>query len=147
MDSRLHHIFTFVLGSMSGIAGFFMPLKSAFVALLCVVVVDFITGIWASRIKKISISSRRMRLSVRKMIGYFGLISLLFIIEKEFDFDFGSYRFIGGFICFVELISILENTAVISGNKIFLSIIKLIRGKAQGTYGEIIDEILKEKNE
>lgn len=81
------------------------------------------------------------------MIGYFEVIFILFIVEKGFDFHFGTYRFVGGFICFIEIISILENTAVITENKVFLSLIKLLRGKAKNTYGEITDEILKEKNE
>lgn len=146
MDLRLHHFYTLFYGSITGTVCFFMPLKFAFIALLSVVIMDLLTGLWASRIRKVSISSRRLRMSIRKMLGYFEIILLLFIIEKGFDFDFGSYRFVGGFICFVEFISIMENTAIISGNNIFLSIIKLIRGKAEANYGEVIDEIIKEKN-
>lgn len=147
MDLKLHHFYTLICGWITGTVYFFVPLKFAFAALICVVIVDLLTGIWASRIRKISISSRRLRMSIRKMLGYFEIILLLFIIEKGFDFEVGSYRFVGGFICFVEFISIMENTAIISGNNIFLSIIKLIRGKAESTYGEVIDEIIKEKNE
>lgn len=55
----------------------------------------------------------------------------------------GSYKWVVGFICLVEFISILENMATITGSPIFLKIIRLIRG----TKGNLIKEILEEKND
>lgn len=144
--NKIDNILSFAGGSLFGLLSFVAPLKISFIVIFVVIAADFITGIWASRIRKISVSSRRLRKSIRKMIGYFEVIFLLYIIEKGFDFEIGTYRFTGGFICFIELISILENSAVITENKVFLSLIRLLRGKAKSAYGDMIDEILNEKN-
>lgn len=143
---KVNNIQGFICGAISGLLAFAAPMKASFMTLFAVILFDLITGVWASRISNKAISSRRMRESVRKTVGYFEVIFILFIVERGFEFDFGTYRFVGGFICFIEIISILENTSIITGNKVFMSIIKLLRGKAQATYGEIVDEILKEKN-
>ena len=57
-----------------------------------------------------------------------------------------TYKFIAGFIAIVEIISILENMAVITGNPIFLKIVRLIRGQAREKHGDLIGDILEEKN-
>lgn len=145
--TKLNTVYQWAGASLTGLLAMLAPVKVAFVIIFLVIVADFMTGVWASRIKKISISSRRFRQSIKKMVGYFEVIFILFIIEFGFEFSFGSWRFVGGFICFIEFISILENTAVITENKVFLNIIQLIRGKAEDTFGDVVDNIIKEKND
>ena len=56
----------------------------------------------------------------------------------------GTYKIVAGFIAIVEIISILENMAVITGNPIFLKIVRLIRGKAREKHGDLFGDILEE---
>lgn len=120
------------------------PMREVFYCMLFFVIIDLIVGIVASSKNGIGRSSRRGRKSVGKLFCYMGAILLAYVAEKTFTGDgIGSYKWIGGFICLVEFISILENMATITGNPIFLKIIRLIRGSK----GDIIKEILDEKNE
>lgn len=138
------------LGWLSAIGAYFLPLKGVYELIIAIVVADLITGIVASRIKKVPCSSRRLRQSVYKFLGYVGVIFLFYKFEKEIGIQdwICTYKLIAGFIFITEVISILENLAVITNNKIFLKIIKLIRGKASkdAKNGNIIDDILDEKN-
>ena len=133
-------------GWLFAILGHFNPLRNVFLLLLLIVTADFITGLRASKKRGIPCSSRRLRKSISKMLCYFGVVYLLFEFHNILKIEWiASYNFVAGFIYLVELISILENMAVITENKIFLKIVKLIRGK---TYSEnIINDILNEKNE
>ncbi|MBE9488448.1 MAG: phage holin family protein [Bacteroidetes bacterium] len=134
------------IGWLLALMGHLTPLKDVFFLLLLIVVADFLTGLRASKKKDIPWSSRRLRKSISKMLCYFGIVYLLFEFQNILNIDFiASYKLVAGFIYLVELISILENMAVITENKVFLKIVKLIRGKVKDD--DIINEILNEKNE
>lgn len=143
------NLWQYIGGSITGILAFLAPMKVTFIVMFIVILCDLITGIWASKVKNIHISSRRLRKSVAKVLMYFQVIFLLFIIEYGIFNDLGIniWRFIAGFICFVELFSIAENATIITGNKIFIKIVTLLSKKTSEQYGEVIDEIIKEKNE
>ncbi|MBE9487981.1 MAG: phage holin family protein [Bacteroidetes bacterium] len=133
-------------GWLFAILGRFTSLKDVFFLLLLIVIADFITGLVASRKKGVPCSSRRLRQSISKMLCYFGVVYLLFEFQNILNIDWiASYKIVAGFIYLVELISILENMAVITENKIFMKIVKLIRGKAQKD--DIVNDIINEKNE
>lgn len=138
---KLYHILT---GAAVSLWAYLMPMKEVFYCMLFFVFIDLIAGIAASTKNGIGRSSRRARQSVIKFLCYMGAVLMAYVAEKTFAGEgVGSYKFVGGFICLVEFISILENMATITGNPIFLKIIKLIRG----TKGDTINEILNEKNE
>lgn len=138
---RLYSIFT---GTCVSLWAYLTPMREVFYCMLFFVIVDLIVGIVASSRNGIARSSRRSRKSIGKLLCYMGAILLAYVAEHTFAGDgIGSYKYVGGFICLVEFISILENMATITGNPIFLKIIMLIRG----TKGDIINDILNEKNE
>lgn len=141
----IHNKFS-ILGIGTGLAAFFAPMKFVFLVILVIIFADLISGIWSSRIRNVPCSSRKLRKSIKKMLGYATVIMLFFMIEEAFDFEIGSYRFVGGFICAIEMISILENIAVISENPIFIKIITLFRGRAKDFYGDVAEDIFNEKN-
>ena len=119
------------------------PMREVFYCMLLFVIIDLVVGIVASGKNGIGRSSRRGRKSVGKLLCYMGAIMMAYVAEKTFAGDgIGSYKLVGGFICLIEFISILENMATITGNPIFLKIIRLIRGSK----GDVIKEILDEKN-
>lgn len=110
------------IGWVVGIFYYFLPIGGIFEVLLIVCGLDLVTGLYASYLNKEPISSRRLRQSVVKLLCYMGAIVTLFKAENEFlgGVEIASYKFIAGFIFLVEFISVLENMAVITGNKIFL---------------------------
>lgn len=136
------------MGWLAAVLTFFAPLKDVYVLLLIIVGFDFITGVMASVKNKIPRSSSRFKNSVIKMFCYFGAVFIFWQFEERLDLEYihGSYKLLAGFIALVETISILENMAVITGNRIFLKIVRLIRGKAAEKGGSLIEDILNEKN-
>lgn len=130
--------------ALVAILAYMSPIAEIFVVMLLFCLSDLITGIWASRINGIATSSRRARKSVAKLLCYMCAIMLSFSAERAFGVNFASYKMIGGFICLVEFLSILENLTTISGNPVFMKIIDVIRG---GSKSSVIVDILNEKNE
>lgn len=128
--------------TLVGVLAYLSPMGEVFWCMFLFVFADLLTGIYASRKNHIATSSRRMRKSIAKLLCYLLAILLSFVAERSFGAEFGSYKLIGGFVCLVEFLSILENLTTITGNPIFLKIIELIRG----TKGNVIKEILSEKN-
>ena len=132
-----------------GIFAYFTPISGVFYLILLVISFDFATGLRASFVKKVPRNSKRLRKSVEKMMCYLGVIWLFWEFEIRLNIEehVKAHNFIAGFIFLVEVISILENMAVITENPIFIKIVKLIRGKSAEKHGSIIEDILSEKNE
>lgn len=127
-------------------ATYFAPVKEVFFIMLIFVGVDLVTGVIASRNKHIPRSSRRMRKSVKKLIGYLTVVLLAFLIEKLLTADWLiAHRFVAAYICTVELLSILENLTVITGHPAFVKLMRLVRGKAAND--NLIKDIIDEKND
>lgn len=140
----MEKLYSIVTGTCVSLLAYLSPMEEVFYCMLFFVVVDLVVGVMASSKNGIGRSSRRARRSLIKLLCYMGAILMAYVAEQTFAGEgIGSYKWIGGFICLVEFVSILENMATITGNPIFLKIIKLIRG----TKGDVIKEILDEKNE
>ena len=146
--SKIWEIVKTPAGWLSALLLYFEPIKDVYILMVIVVVMDFITGIGASVKCKIPRSSSRLKNSIIKCFCYFGAVFIFwqFEIRLGLEYVIGSYKVIAGFIAIVEIISILENMAVITGNPIFLKIVRLIRGKAKDKHGNLIGDILEEKN-
>lgn len=136
------------IGWLSALLLYFEPIRDVYILMIIIVVMDFITGIGASAKRKIPRSSSRFKNSIIKCFCYFGVVFVFWQFEIRLGLEhvIGSYKVIAGFIAIVEIISILENMAVITGNPIFLKIVRLIRGKAREKHGDLIGDILEEKN-
>lgn len=136
-------------GWTSAILAYFAPLKGVYWLILLIVAADFLTGIWASARKRVPRSSKRLRKSLEKLLCYLGVIYLFFEFENQIGIQewVCTYKMITGFIFVAEIISILENMAIITEHPVFLKIIKLIRGKAAEKGESLVSDILKEKNE
>lgn len=137
----------FIIKAILALGVYLTPMYELFIVMFIFVTVDFVTGIIASNKKQVPRSSRRLRKSANKLVAYISAIMLAFMAEQAFQVEwFASHRYIGAFICIVELISILENFAVITEHPFFTKLIKLIRGKASNA-DKLIKEILDEKND
>ena len=85
-----------------------------------------------------------MRKSVGKLFGYMAAILLAFLIDKLVpNLWIIPHRLMAAYLCVCELISILENLAIITQAKAFVSLIKLIRGKNDEN---VIYDLINEKN-
>lgn len=128
------------------LAAYLAPIREVFVIVMAFWAVDLMLGILASKNRHVPRSSRRARKSVKKLGGYFMVILLAFLIEKLLVTDWlVPHRFVAAYLCTVELVSILENLAIITEHPTFVSLIKLIRGKA--STDNVINEIIHEKND
>lgn len=125
---------------------YFSPLYEMFIVLMFFVVADLVTGIVASRKRGIPRSSRRLRKSAAKLVNYIMAMMLAFAAEQAFGVEwFVAHRAIGAFICAVEMLSILENMAVITEHPVFMAIVRWFRGKASAK-DAMLKEIVDEKN-
>lgn len=146
--SNIIYAMTRVYGWLLAALAYFAPIHGVLLLTLMIVTADFVFGLWASNEQHVPRTSRRLRKSVEKTLCYFGVIWLFWEIEKAVGIDewVCTYKMIAGFIALVEVISILENMAVITGQPVFLRIIKFIRGRASAK-DDVIKEIINEKND
>ena len=96
----------------------------AFMGLMVVMLLELVSGIWASRIRKETFSSKRMSRFTFKCAVYLLLIAVPYLFSQSYDergktlaagvFDW-MHVFFTVQIVVENLISILENYAVISG--------------------------------
>lgn len=115
---------SFIAGGIAYLA----PIGMVVFVICIFVIVDFITGILASRKLSIPIRSKNMRATVTKFLCYFIIIVLAFFIQKEIiKYEwFEIMNIVAGLITLAEFKSITENMEVLTGNKIFTRIFKTI---------------------
>jgi phage-related holin len=114
---------------VSWILIFLSPIKSALVALLALIAVDFVTGIWAARKRGEAITSRGMRQTVSKITAYLLGVILAFIVEKYLmDGAIPLVHLVSGFAGMGELKSIFENLNAITGINLVASLITQFSG-------------------
>ena len=96
-----------IIGTIiSKIEGFYSELIWGFLALFCL---DLISGIWKSKKKGITISSRRLRNSVNKLGAYMVLMTAL-IVASKYEPSFQPVITVTYYyFMFTELKSIIEN--------------------------------------
>lgn len=126
-------------------AAYFAPVGDIFIVMILFVASDLVAGILVSRKQGIPCTSKRLRKTIAKLLCYMATVILLYLAEKTFSLEWmATHKFIGGFICMVELISILENLTIITEKRVFITIIKIIRGET--SKNPLTDAILNEKS-
>lgn len=88
------------------------------------VFVDLITGIWKSIKLKSTITSKALRSTLEKILGYFFVIILAKLFDETILMgDFVQVHvLVTSLIFLVEFKSVTENMSIITGNKIFIQI-------------------------
>lgn len=84
--------------------------EAAMIAVLILIIFDFITGISAAKFTGEEIKSSKIFRSALKVAIYFMLISAGHLTQKAVGLDFFLEETILAFLAATELISILENT-------------------------------------
>lgn len=105
------------------------PIQAAIITVFVLVLIDFITGIMASRKQGLPITSARLRDSVVKMLVYQSTIILAFVIETYLVKGIPLTNIASSYVGLVELISLNENIEIASGKKLLAGLISQFKKK------------------
>lgn len=111
---------SWIQASLFTIVGIIAPIKALVLVVLFLVIVDMITGIWASMKRGEAFKSAALRRTVSKLLVYqiaiiTGFLVEIYLIDKMLP----ASKMIGGIVGFVEFSSILENLNTIYGTNLF----------------------------
>jgi len=117
------------------------PVNGVMITMVFLIIVDFITGLYASYKHKIPINSERIGNTISKFFIYNLVILASFLLEKFIVEEVPFLKIIAGFIAITEIKSILENFNKIYGVDLFKALIKLLR---IGGLSDAFDSLSKE---
>ena len=131
-------------GAILGLAALFAPIKPLIFCALSFILVDFITGVLASRCEAKQegepwfFSSHEAWRTIRKAGFVMLTIAMSWLIEYcVLDFmTLHLTRIVAGAICGVEMWSFLENASVLSDTKLFLWLRNYVKRKVEREIGD-----------
>ncbi|WP_046755246.1 phage holin family protein [Kordia jejudonensis] len=123
------------------------PMVTIMLTIIFLIIVDFITGAYASFKNNIPISSKRIGNTISKFFIYNLVILSAFLLEKYIVNEIPFQRIITGFIAIAEVKSILENFNKIYGINPFKALINLIKKKSLDSLEETIDILVNDKEQ
>lgn len=137
-------MYRFINGVALGLAALFAPIKPIVLCALSFVLIDFITGVLASRCEAKQrgeawfFSSHEAWRTIRKAGFVLLTIAMCWLIEAcVLDFmTLNLTRLIAGVICGVEMWSFLENASVLSDAKLFEWLRQYVKRKVEREIGE-----------
>lgn len=104
---------------MTALLIFLAPIKGILLAVSVLIVVDAITGIWASKKKGEKFSSGKFFNSIVKLVFYLLLVLVSQMIQVHLISEIPFTQLSIYFIVFYEFSSFLENVGVITGRDVF----------------------------
>ncbi len=131
-------------GAIIGLAALFAPIKPLVLCAISFILIDFVTGVLASRCEakqkgvKWYFSSREAWRTIRKAGFVLLTIAMSWLIEWcILDFmTLNLTRILTGVICGVEMWSFLENASVLSDAKLFEWLRNYVKRKVEKEIGE-----------
>lgn len=105
---------------------FMMPITGFVGIIICFTIVDFVTGIWAARVKKIDIKSKTMRRTVTKITVYMTALIMSNYFEVVFKPPVSLTYYVAGVVALTELKSFFENLTNISNVNILQKVMDLV---------------------
>jgi phage-related holin len=103
---------------------YFTPAFPMMMAIGFFIVMDFITGIMAASKRGEVISSKKMRPTIMKGVGYMAAILVAHVFQKNFLTDIEVLKIVAGLIAFIEVKSLDENFRDITGKSLFRQFLK-----------------------
>lgn len=103
------------------------PLYGVIFTVVLLIIVDFITGSYASYMKDVGISSKRIGHTISKFFIYNLVILSAYFLEKYIVNELPFLKIIAGFIAITEIKSILENYTEIYGANPFKLLMNFIK--------------------
>lgn len=142
----LHKIWAY---SFAAIMGFLEPLWVILLWFLIFIMVDFITGVYASLIEGQQITSNKMQKTVIKFITYSTAIFLLHGIDVYLISFTKLYlaRIGATLICGIELYSVFENMYRATGNQVFKILTQFTLKKIEEQTGVNAHEFIEDNKE
>ena len=134
MDKLTHFIF-WMLALLS-------PLNGVLTTMMFLIVVDFITGAYASVKLQIPIKSEKIAHTISKFFIYNLVIISAYFLEKHIVNEVPFLKIIAGFIAITEIKSILENYNKIYGVNPFKALYKLLN---QSGFKDTVEKITVEQ--
>lgn len=120
------------------------PMTTIMFTIIFLIIVDFITGAYASYKNNISISSERIGNTISKFFIYNLVIFSGYLLEKYIVNEIPFQRIITGFIAIAEVKSILENFNKIYGINPFKALLNLIKKKSLKDLEDTIDILVND---
>lgn len=120
----MHNAITFTLKAMGLAIAYFAPVAPLIHAIMALWLIDWITGVWKSRLVKRRITSYRLRKTANKITGY--IIAILAAHILNHSILGGSLhlpQIITGYIGITEFSSIMENLSEITGKNVLKEVI------------------------
>jgi phage-related holin len=115
---------------------YFAPIAPMVHAVLIMVMIDLVTGVWAASTRSEAICSNGFRRTVRKLIGYTILIIAGHIVDVTLlSGGLNLASIFAAYIGLTELQSIRENIACITGNDVLQEIWQVLKDKIKSKYG------------
>ena len=107
---------------------YFTPAQELVLAVLFMWFIDWVLGVWKSLKAKRRLTSYRFRKSISKITTYIMCILSTFVMEKTFLPNWVPLTSVAaGYIAWVELVSIYENTSEITGKAFIKDLIALLK--------------------
>jgi phage-related holin len=103
---------------------YFSPTFSVLMGISFLVLIDFITGMVAAHKRGEPITSRKMRPTITKGMGYMLAILAAHIFQKHFLPTIEVMKIVSGLIAFIELKSLDENLKDMTGKSLFKQFFK-----------------------
>jgi phage-related holin len=129
---------SFLIKLLMLVIAYFTPIAEMILVMLIFLLLDTISGIWASLKTGQKLESHKLRKTVYKIIWYTIAVMLSWMMEKTFTLTWTNLAsLVCGFITFVELKSIFENITRITNEPVFLKILKIIKRKSTEAINEI----------
>ena len=128
------NIYEFLLIAACAAAEYFVPVKELLTLVFVFISIDFFLGVWAARRRGEGIKSVRIWDTVFKTIFALMLVMLGYAFDNNIV-NLKLSRIAAGFICGIELWSILENMSYISNSPMFDLFRKVISDKVKENTG------------
>lgn len=137
-------MYRFINGLVVALTSLFAPIREVVICALIFILIDFVTGILASRAEskargeKWYFSSREAWRTIRKTGLVLLTIGMCWLVECCI-LNFVALhltRIVAGAICGVELWSFLENAAVLSDGRLFVWLRNYVKRKVEREIGD-----------
>lgn len=128
MQMRIPPIQELGLQGIMLILAYFMPIKEMVYAVIFLWAIDWILGVWKSLKAKRTLTSYRFRKSISKITTYVLAITSTYVLENTFLPEWIPIcKVVAGYIAFTELVSIYENMSEITGKKLMLELLDVVK--------------------
>lgn len=104
--------------------GLLAPISELFIAVIILIIADWITGIWKSLKCKRRLTSFRLRMSISKLVTYLLAIYLAALFDNYLtpNIALNLAGYVAAYIGLTELVSIYENISIITGKELMSDI-------------------------